>query len=185
VQIPNKKCIISNYQTYENKLIMRTYILTLFLGLGVFFQVSLYSQASAETYCNNRFGFCVTYPTEVQAQQSDAINGDGIILSNADGDITINISGSHNVMDWSMEKIFNFTKEDFGMQLDTEVNVISSDIQSDGFEATMEAGDQMEVSRMWALKEIDYLVITITGPKAKQADIERLWKTLDVSFGKQ
>ena len=164
---------------------MRNYILILFLGLGVFFQVSLYSQATAETYCNNRFGFCVAYPTEVQPQKDGAINGDGIILSTADGAITINISGSHNVMDWTTEKIFTFTKEDFGAHVGADVKVLKSDVKSDGFEATMEAGDQMELSRMWAIKGIDYLVITIGGPKAKQADIDRLWKTLDVSFGNQ
>lgn len=164
---------------------MRKYMLTLLLGLGVFAQVSLYSQATAETYCNNRFGFCVSYPSDVQPQKDGAINGDGVILTTADGAITINISGSHNVMDWTMEKMFTFTKEDFGAHADADVNVVKHDVNSDGFEATMEAGDQMELSKMWVLKGIDYLVITIGGPKAKQADIERLWETLDVTFGNQ
>ena len=75
----------------------------LFLALSTLLSGQLLAQQSLE-YCNNRFGFCVTYPVDLHLAQDRPINGDGIVLEADGGDIIVNISGAHNVMDWSPEK---------------------------------------------------------------------------------
>ena len=145
----------------------------------------LYAQTSPHTYCNNRFGFCVTYPASVAPAEGLPINGDGIILENESKDINVNISGSHNVMDWTAEKIYTFTKEDFELEAGgLEAKVLSSDITADSFDAIFQAGDRIEHSRMWTIGEA-FLIITVIAPADKQDTLDELWQAFDVTLDKQ
>jgi len=143
-----------------------------------------YAQPVENTYCNNRFGFCVTYPEGVKLSEGQPINGDGILLENTEKDIIVNVSGSHNVMDWTPEKIYTFTREDFGMDMKAEVEVLESEVSNEGFEAILEAGGEIQHSRMWNIDD-NYLVIAIHGPKDKKADIEKIWDGMLVDLHKE
>lgn len=141
----------------------------------------LAAQSADNTYCNNRFGFCVTYSEKVMLAEEQPINGDGIYLENATKDVAINIAGSHNVMDWTPEKIYSFTKEEFGAEKEGSVESVRSEMMDKGFEAIIRAGSKTQHSRMWSNNGA-YLVITIEGPSEKEQEIEALWEELKVDM---
>jgi hypothetical protein len=164
--------------------IMRILSFLLLTVIAMSFGQYSYAQNSGETYCNNRFGFCITYPSSIQADKSGATNGDGLILKHNTAPVTVNISGSHNVMDWTPEKIFTFTKEDFSYDTDSPVTVVSSDVNEGGFESIIKAGDQMQHTRMWVINN-DYLLISIDGPSDKEQLIDQLWNDVIITFNNQ
>ncbi len=142
---------------------------------------ALYAQQT-KTYCNNRFDFCVQYPAELKTDEGGSVNADGIILE-AEGGVTIFVSGSHNVMDWTPERIFEFARADFADAAEVEevaVENIGTEMSEQGFEARFSAGNSYEYCRMWNFGDA-YLVITITGPEEQAEKIEALKEAIQVT----
>jgi len=138
----------------------------------------LLAQQSLE-YCNNRFGFCVQYPVDLHLAADRPVNADGIMLEAAGGEIVVNISGSHNVMDWSTEKLYAFEKEEFAATHDGEARELRLETDEEGFRAVLVGGEEVEAIRMWRLNGA-YMLITIQGPISKKEAIETLWNQIKV-----
>lgn len=155
----------------------RSYLLV--FGI-VLLAAGLRAQESS-TYCNNRFGFCVSYPAALKLSDDGPANGDGIILEAGQG-MEVAISGSFNVMGWTPERIFEFALEDLSADLGAEIEPIEPRIDEDGFETRFTDGRTYQYARMWSLGDT-YLVITVTGPEAEREQIEVLKDKLIPTFG--
>ncbi len=152
----------------------------LFLALSTLLSGQLLAQQSLE-YCNNRFGFCVTYPVDLHLAQDRPINGDGIVLEADGGDIIVNISGAHNVMDWSPEKLYSFEKEEFEAENEGSAEELQLNTTTDGFQAVLLAGNRVEAIRMRQLNGA-YVLISIRGPKSENKRVEELWNQIKLSI---
>ncbi|TXB62084.1 hypothetical protein [Phaeodactylibacter luteus] len=148
------------------------------LGLFAFYQGR--AQQPLE-YCNNRFGFCVEYPVDLHLAKDRPINGDGITLEADAGEIEVVIAGSHNVMEWTPEKIFSFEKAEFEDTYKAPAQELKFQADSQGFEAILSAGGEIEAIRMWSLNGV-YVLVSIKGPEAKTARVESLWNSMRVKF---
>ena len=51
-----------------------------------------------EEYCNDRFDFCLKYPSDVFLQKNISTNEDGLVLRSADDDLRLRVYGYHNVL---------------------------------------------------------------------------------------
>lgn len=58
-----------------------------------------------ETYCNERFEFCVQIPNGYFTETTLSDNGDGVLLTGKNGKIQLTISGAHNVESFSSEEL--------------------------------------------------------------------------------
>lgn len=153
----------------------------LLLGLLMSSQWLCAQPQTTDTYCNSRFGFCVDYPATMTTIEGRATNGDGVELTNAAGDVVLHISGSHNAMDWTPEKIYTFTVEDFGIDVGAKEEVLTHDVTSTGFQAAIQAGSQYQLSGMWD-NGPNYLLITMDGPMERKEDMEEIWKAIQVEL---
>ncbi len=68
--------------------------------------------AHAETqYCNERFGFCVQYPSDFKKEPEPA-NGDGQAFYDAQG-FSLIVSGMNNVMDYTIDGLCKNQRRQF------------------------------------------------------------------------
>lgn len=61
------------------------------------------AQSEMAEYCNNRFDFCIEYPSDIFTEKMLSANGDGVEFTNADGTVYLLASGSNNVLKTSVE----------------------------------------------------------------------------------
>ena len=81
----------------------RTLALAFALGLAVAQGVGF------KTYCNERFGFCLEYPSTLRMQPPPE-NGDGRTFKSADGRVEMRAYGSLNALDATLEAAFGEAK---------------------------------------------------------------------------
>lgn len=62
-----------------------------------------FAQNQAGEYCNPRFNFCIEYPSDIFTEKMLSTNGDGIELTNDNGDVYLFASGSNNILTTSVE----------------------------------------------------------------------------------
>jgi hypothetical protein len=149
-------------------------------AMMLFLLPNLQAQQPLE-YCNNRFGFCVTYPVDLHLAQDRPINGDGIILEANGGSIVVNISGAHNIMEYSPERLYEFEKMEFEEGQQNGVEELRLTTDSEGFQAVLAGDKDIEAIRMWRLNG-SYAMISIRGPKSERERIEALWKQIRLSI---
>ena len=150
------------------------------LALVMLATVSALTAQATKTYCNNRFGFCVDYPAELKLSADRPINGDGVILEAPNG-IQASVSGSYNVMDWTSEKIFEFTKADFAAVIGTAASAKEAETTGEGFDALFSAGTYYQYAQMLSKGDV-YLILTITGPEELLEEMKSLHKQLKLTF---
>ncbi len=150
-----------------------------FTALVALLTIQASAQQSLE-YCNDRFGFCVKYPVDLHLAEDRPVNGDGIILEANGGGITVNISGSHNIMDYSPQRLYEFERMEFTEGQAGSVEELRLTTDAEGFEAVLAGDDDIEAIRMWRLNGA-YAMISIRGPKSERARIEELWRQIKLS----
>lgn len=163
---------------YEKLITMQKTILTLISTLLI--AVSSISAQATKAYCNNRFGFCVHYPAELEVSEERPTNGDGLVLLAPNG-VQAAVSGSYNVMDWAPEKIFEFTTEDFAGIIGAEAATEEVEFTDRGFAAMLSAGTYYQFALMQSKGDV-YLVLTITGPEESLEEIKKLRGQLKLTF---
>jgi len=161
------------------KLINMKNIKIFFTALAALLTVQANAQQPLE-YCNNRFGFCVEYPVDLHLAKDRPINGDGIILEANGGSITVNISGSHNIMDYSPQRLYEFEKMEFAEGQENGVEELRLTTDAEGFQAVLAGDEDIEAIRMWRLNGA-YAMISIRGPKSDRERIEELWRQIKLS----
>lgn len=147
-----------------------------FFSLAAFWAAQAQAQQPLE-YCNNRFGFCVEYPVDLHLAEDRPVNGDGILLEANGGRITVSISGAHNIMDYSPERLYEFEKAEFAEGQTRGAEELRLTTEADGFQAVLAGDNDIEAIRMWRLDGA-YAMISIRGPKAQRKRIEELWNQI-------
>ena len=142
--------------------------------------VSFLPAQTSKTYCNNRFGFCLNYPDKLSPSEEAPINSDGIILQAPDG-VQVSVSGSYNVMDWTPEKIFEFTKADFAGVIGADASILENESTGKGFEALLSSGTYYQYAQMVTKGDV-YLILTVTGPAELLEDTKTLRQQLKLTF---
>jgi len=66
---------------------------------------------SQEEYCNERFSFCLTYPGGFFDRVEPSDNADGVRLLAEGKDIELSISGSNNVLQWTLDDMRRLQRE--------------------------------------------------------------------------
>ena len=67
----------------------------------LFFTYSVDAQSGNDQieYCNDRFDFCLKYPSQVFIQKNISTNEDGLVLRSHDDDLRLRVYGYHNILD--------------------------------------------------------------------------------------
>lgn len=81
---------------------------TLVVGLGA------RAADSYSTYRNARFGYVVSYPSNLVSPRPEAPNGDGRIFKSKDGRTTLTVWGENNVFDRSLKTQMSVARRDWG-----------------------------------------------------------------------
>ncbi len=63
-------------------------------------------------YCNSRFNYCLDYPAPPIQTVEESDNQDGALLSNPDMGIYLQVSGSNNVTNWTVEQVLKMEQEE-------------------------------------------------------------------------
>ncbi len=112
----------------------------------------VFTQSQNEVYCNNRFNFCMQYPTEIFTQKILPENNDGIELHSADGTLVVKVSGVHNALESTIQEEFELF-EQYLKNVGQGFVIISSKIEPEQFIAYAVSG-----------KEVIYQKTVLTGP---------------------
>jgi len=67
-------------------------------------------KSESGNYCNARFDFCISYPSDLFVKKEVSDNGDGIELSGLDGEVKLSVSGVKNVLDQDLEGVYEDLK---------------------------------------------------------------------------
>jgi len=103
-------------------------------------------------YCNARYEFCINYPAEYFDDTKRADNADGIILKSEDELVRLAISGSYNVLDWSLEDIYLQTFEEIAKDEDA-VNLVDYSIEENMHDCVYEFKDYFLYMKTILLEE--------------------------------
>jgi hypothetical protein len=79
-------------------------ILTAFFSVLVFSQ-TVSAQTNFKTYGNSRFGYSISYPSDLLVPQGEAENGDGQIFKNADAEMRV--YGSNMLLNETLKKEYD------------------------------------------------------------------------------
>ena len=99
--------------------------------------------AQKEVYCNDRFSFCLQYPSTVLSQSAASANGDGVVLYTDNEQLMVNVSGIHNLLNTSIEDEYNLFLEHLKNEKPL-FEIYSSNLEKDQF--TILAASQDEAS---------------------------------------
>ncbi|MFK7808208.1 MAG: hypothetical protein AB8F74_10450 [Saprospiraceae bacterium] len=138
---------------------------------------------STETYseyCNVRYDFCVNYPSHILSDKFVSDNDDGVVLSNANNNLTVTVSGSpvvsgKSVSDMYDDIVVKYLEEENG---DREIYII---IQEDYFETSFIRGDQMYYQKL-KREGGDDIMLEIVGPKGSKYSINDLKEKIELTF---
>lgn len=131
-----------------------------------------YSSASSSAemrenqYCNTRFNFCIEYPSQVFTSGFEADNSDGVRLYSADKDVSLEISGSYNVLNWSQEEAYFFYVEQLKEQ-HPNVRELSNKSGSNYFESVFKVGDKLEYYKV-VIQDDAYITLILTVNEGMQ-----------------
>lgn len=67
---------------------------------------------TVERYCNTRFNYCLDYPTAIFDGIVESDNDDGIQLVSEKYHLTLSVAGSHNVLEWSFQELYEMEMND-------------------------------------------------------------------------
>ena len=77
-----------------------------------------------ETYCNERFEFCVQVPNGYFTETILSDNGEDVTLIGKNGNVTLNISGEHNVESFSADELAAYLLGDAAQPEVTEAGFV-------------------------------------------------------------
>lgn len=117
-------------------------------------------------YCNTRFNFCIEYPEQIFTEGFEADNSDGVRLNSAADNISLEISGSYNVLNWSQQEAYFFYIEQL-KDKDPDVRELSNKTGENYFESVFHVGDKLEYYKV-ILHGGAYITLIITVPEGME-----------------
>ncbi|GJM32223.1 MAG: hypothetical protein DHS20C18_12240 [Saprospiraceae bacterium] len=140
---------------------------------------SLTHDNATEEYCNKRFNYCLQYPSDYFLKMEKSDNGDGITLKTPDEAIDLQVTGSYNVMDWSIKDIYYHTF-DQDIRGDLNTQVVTSLFDDTFSEVTLKSGNRLEFFQTYLLDNA-YVTINISVPANTPELLEQLRKSVNLS----
>ncbi len=137
------------------------------------------SKNTSEEYCNKRFSFCVQYPSDYFTKIEKSDNGDGVMMHTTDGAVDLQVTGSYNVMDWSIKDIYYHTF-DSEVRGDMNTQVIESQFDDTFSQVKLKTGNRLELFRTYLLDNA-YVTIDISVPANAPELLEQLEETVNFS----
>lgn len=125
-----------------------------------------------ERYCNARFNYCISYPSNTFNKPESSANGDGFQATSKNGELFMSVAGSFNVMDWTLEDIYYFNFEDF-KQSETTANNLES-VFEDDFSINVFETETQYIFFKTMLMDDKYVTITISAPLSQRDNVEAL-----------
>lgn len=136
--------------------------------------------ADTEEYCNERFEFCVAYPSDMFSEKEFADNGDGVTMFADDRTVEVDIMGAYNIMDWSVEGIIdNYFKTIKEKPMEVELLELYTD-SSYGW-AKMKYNYEIQLIKINLLND-SYVTTIITVPGSASELLEELSESVQVAF---
>ncbi|PHN03604.1 hypothetical protein [Flavilitoribacter nigricans] len=133
-----------------------------------------------EEYCNERFEFCVTYPSGYFSEKVYSDNGDGVTMYAQEGVIEADIIGAYNVMDWSVEGILdNYFKTIKEKPMEVELVELYTD-EAYGW-AKMKYNYEIQLVQINLLND-SYITTILTVPASSPDLLDELSKSIQVTF---
>jgi len=74
--------------------------------------VAVFGQQNYNTYSNARFGYSISYPSNLLTPQGEAENGDGQVFKN--NETELRVWGSNNALGRTLRQEFNANLNDYG-----------------------------------------------------------------------
>ncbi len=83
-------------------------------------------------YCNDRFDFCLQYPSDVLSESVSSTNGDGVTLQSTSGKLIVKISGIYDPLNNNIEEELMLFKQYLAIQK-PGFSIYTSQLESDQF----------------------------------------------------
>ncbi len=93
-----------------------------------------------KNYCNKRYGFCISYPSDIVAKAENGDNSDGILLNDKAGQTIVNIYGTFNVFNENIEELFATAIDELGIQ-SSQLEKGSVSMEDNEYEFTIQTKD--------------------------------------------
>lgn len=136
--------------------------------------------AETEEYCNERFQFCITYPSGYFSENVYSDNGDGVTMYAQDGTVEVDIMGSYNVMGWTVDDILN---DYFKIMKKKPMEVNLEEMFTDSAYGWVKMTYNYEVQLVQVnLLNDSYITTIITVPASQPDLLDKLTKSVLVTF---
>ena len=93
---------------------MKTFFIFTTIFLSLTFAQTIAAQTGYKTYGNARFGYSISYPSDLLTPQGESDNGDGQIFSGTGGAAEMRVFGSNMLLKGSLLKEYNAIVSEHG-----------------------------------------------------------------------
>lgn len=129
-----------------------------------------------ENYCNERYDFCLDYPSDILFLAETGDNGDGISLVNKDKKMTVNVYGTFNVFNENIETLYESAIQELAIK-PSELEKGDILLENDAYEFTIET-DVAWVYQKVVLSADTIITIFIKVPKRDKEALLKLKKAV-------
>ena len=160
---------------------MRLLINILIISLFPIFLSSSIAEITdeSERYCNERFNYCLEYPSDYFLAPIGASNGDGILLTTKDNKVRVRVAGSYNVMDWSIKDVYYFNFEHL-IKETKEIEHLESTFDETYGEVSLKIGEEITHYQIYLLNDA-YTILTISVPEDAEELLTQLKEATQLS----
>lgn len=161
---------------------MKYFKINIIILLYILSSLTFSNQASSqnEIYCNDRFNFCLQFPSDILSESISSTNGDGMTLTSENGNLIVKVSGIYNPLNNSMEEELMLFKQYLANEK-PGFSIYSSQLEPDQFSisaaSAKEACFYKTVSAGTYLINLSILTKDLTLKQSKEA-IENIEKEL-------
>lgn len=153
---------------------MRSLLFLIAIPLGFAFTTT----APGE-YCNARFGYCMTYPSDLFNGRELSDNGDGIRLFVEDSETELAVTGSYNVMDWSLDDVYRFVTTSSMEELVAQ-EIVRTDLERNAYEVTFRTPEHIYYHRTQMFDEV-FVTIQLRVAASDGEELENLREQIDLN----
>jgi hypothetical protein len=149
------------------------FILPLAIGSSTY-GASIAASRDDGNYCNARYDFCVSFPSELFTKKLTSDNDDGIRLTSTDGKVCVEASGAYNVGNWSITDLYDFTFQDITADHPDVVKYVDYKIGKNAYEATFQYANELHYYKSVLHRNNTYITLMIAVPLGMEGLLDNL-----------
>ena len=149
------------------------FILPLAFGSSTY-EASISASRNNGNYCNARYDFCVSFPEELFTKKVTSDNDDGIRLTSTDGKVCVEVSGAHNVGNWSITDLYDFTVQDITADHPDIVRYVDYKIGRNSYETTFQYANELHYYKSMLHHNNTYITMMIAVPLGMESLLNKL-----------